>query len=71
MIGFPTDIWTRSLSKAEHETVLANGLFHLSYVEGLRAFAGHSWFYSVIVGFKINHLANIACPAKIKICSVN
>ena len=30
------------LSKAEHETELANGLFHLSYVEGLRAFAGHS-----------------------------
>ena len=42
MIGFPTNTWTRSLSKAEHETVLVNGLFHLLYVEGLRAFAGHS-----------------------------
>ena len=42
MIGLPTNTWTRSLSKAEHETVLANGLFHLLYVEGLRAFAGHS-----------------------------
>ena len=32
-----------NLGKAEHETdMLANGLLHLSYVEGLRAFAGHS-----------------------------
>ena len=31
-----------NISKAEHETVLANGLFHLSYVEGLRAFTRHS-----------------------------
>ena len=30
------------LGKAEHETVLANGSPSLSYVEGLRAFAGYS-----------------------------
>ena len=31
-----------NLGKVEHETMLANGLFHLWYVKGLRAFAGHS-----------------------------
>lgn len=41
-----------NLGQVEHETMLANGHLHSSYVEGLRAFAGHSVFYSAIIEFK-------------------
>lgn len=41
-----------NLGQVEHETMLANGHLHSSYVEGLRAFAGHSVFYIAIIEFK-------------------